>query len=198
MSEVEKKLDKAMQNTRTVKYFGYLNMLWPNVQDTLLHVADLVGSEIQSPRGDELFLDLVLRETQKTIQKAEKDGSIQYHTRDRDILVFFLQGLSQQTGRLLNASVRTEARAWNPCQETFTQWRQRHPSKPLQVIWPRGDKISAEQTRAAAELILGEKEVRILDDDLPRVWGQGVKRTEVPETLTRLWEDPAKSPLRYV
>jgi hypothetical protein len=162
-------LGKALETNRGTKaYYKTLVIYWPNVQQNLERLAFLLGNEIRCPDKKTLFLTSVLVETRKYIKQSEKKGCIRFWCRDRDILVYFYRGLCRQVARINGCRVSADGESWEPPDESFIPWRQKHPGK-LQVVWNASDP-SEQQIRDIAESILTERDEKILKDDVIRIW----------------------------
>lgn len=157
-----------MMPRRVRDFYKVLCLNWPNVEQTLDRLIALVGNEIRCPEKTTTFLTNVLLETRNYIKKSEKKGHIRFWCRDRDVLVYFYRGLFRQVAKVHNCQVSVDDETWNPPEESFLFWRQKHPGALL-VVWTATN-VSKEQIRGVADSILTEQDKNILKGDIKRIW----------------------------
>lgn|GEM_PF-2644175 len=186
-TELRAKLDTAIRQTRTTRFYQSVNILWPNSFAVLTRVAQFVGDEVRLPGDKVPFLERILVQTKKHLSQAEASGEIRFENRDRDYLVAFLHGLFSEVGKVFLLQVCTSSSYWDPHTEACILWR-RHTQGELRCEWIRQDATtaSAELVKKAAEALLDSREVAILGQDLPRVWGQTPEQPVLAETDNKL------------
>ena len=174
-------LDSANRSAKTFRYFGGLQVLWPNVNEVLWRVTEFIGGEVLDPMTQTPLLQTVLKGIKKTVSNAEKSGKVRPWNIDRDILVYFLRGACWETASVFSFDIRAGESRWDPMEESFTHWRQNTPgdiSTGVVEAQPVSEADQAIRLRCVADRLLSNRDWEILDTDVPRLWSVTGEETD--------------------
>jgi len=166
----DKKLQTAIYESKTLRFFCWVDVAWPNIKPLMLRfISHLNGAN--NTETDQAFRN-VLRTTRQAIMQIHPSIQIDDNQIDRDYLVVFYRGFftsAIQELSILHLSNATSQ--WNPLRGSKTTWK-RHNDSPHTFNRANTDKISVSQTEmiGLSDILLTPHDKEVLGEDVTRIY----------------------------
>lgn len=166
----EELLRKAIKESNTYRFFGWMEVAWPNVRPLLASLADHIECE-RYEEGQVVF-QAVLKATRKAVMQPPKSIVLDLKRADREYLILLYRGfLTSSASELGRIKLGRGKKKWNPLEQSLKSWMRKNESiRAPQFNGAPIRKPTAAQIESLSECILNRTDRRILGKEIERIY----------------------------